>query len=117
MYLALGTVIALIAGGYFFVGAIQSRVPIDDEAANAMQDQAESNALAMQEQLSDLIADGATDEAQERMDSPLGLAMFRKCLEWTEFHDNHPSPSAQQNRDKSCGEFRRYVESGELPDM
>ena len=50
------------------------------------------------------------------MDSPTGQAMFRACLEWTEFHENHPSDDTLSNKEKACGEYRDYVDNGVLPE-
>ena len=114
-YLVAGGLLVLIVGALLFYRAMESRAPVDADEADAMQLQTDLNTRLMQDSLSDHIAGDTTDGAQERMESPLGLAMFRKCIEWTEFHDNHPSENAERNRDEACGEYRRYVDSGEIP--
>ena len=116
LYIALVGTAALVLGVIFVVRAIENRAPVDTEEAEAMQVQTDLNTQLMQDRLSDDITGGTTRGSQERMDSPLGLAMFRKCIEWTEFYDNHPSDHSRQNRDSACQEYRAYVESGTLPE-
>jgi len=115
-YLVLGGLIALIVGSLLFFRALEARAPVDIEDADSMSTQTELNMQLMQERLSDEIAGDTTGGGQERMDSPLGLAMFRKCIEWTEFYENHPSEDTEANRDEACGEYRRYVDTGEVPE-
>lgn len=90
--------------------------PVDAEQAQQLDQLNESNLLQMQEGLTDRVAGTLTSEQQERMQSPLGLAMFRKCVEWTEFNENHPSETSTANEQQACAEFRRYVETGAVPD-
>lgn len=90
--------------------------PIDSQDAEHLSLQNDLNLQQMQGGLTDRVADSLNSEQQERMQSPLGLAMFRKCVEWTEFNDNHPSETARANEQQACDEFRRYVESGDVPD-
>lgn len=90
--------------------------PVDADQALELDQLNESNVMQMQEGLSDRVAGTMTSEQQERMQSPLGLAMFRKCVEWTEFNENHPSDASRDNEQRACTEFRRYVESGTVPE-
>lgn len=90
--------------------------PVDAEQALELDQRNELNLLEMQEGLTDRVADTMTDEQQERMQSPLGLAMFRKCVEWTDFNDNHPSETSAMNEQQACAEFRQYIETGEIPE-
>lgn len=90
--------------------------PVDAEQALELDRLNESNLMEMQEGLADRVAGTMTSEQQERMQSPLGLAMFRKCVEWTEFNENHPSDTSRDNEQQACAEFRRFVESGAMPD-
>lgn len=90
--------------------------PVDADQALELDQLNESNVKQMQEGLSDRVAGTMTSEQQERMQSPLGLAMFRKCVEWSEFNENHPSDASRDNEQRACTEFRRYVESGTVPE-
>lgn len=90
--------------------------PVDAEQALELDRLNEVNLLEMQEGLTDRVAGTMTSEQQERMQSPLGLAMFRKCVEWTDFNDNHPSVTSRENEQQACAEFRRFVESGTTPE-
>lgn len=90
--------------------------PVDPEEAQALDALNQSNVLQMQEGLADRVAGSMTSEQQERLESPLGLAMFRKCVEWSEFNENHPSETSAANEQQACAEFRRYVTTGEMPE-
>ncbi len=90
--------------------------PVDADQALELDQLNESNVKQMQEGLSDRVAGTMTSEQQERMQSPLGLAMFRKCVEWSEFNENHPSDTSRDNEQRACTEFRRFVESGTVPE-
>ena len=117
MHLGLGAIIAVAAiAAMLLVTHLQGRAPIDEPQAEELAVQSDLNVQQMQEMLNDDIAGAQTSEQQDRMDSPLGLALFRKCAEWTEFNDNHPSDNARENRERACSEFRDYVESGDAPE-
>jgi len=107
------TVIALLAviGRYFSLSQ-----PADDAENAALAEQAESNAQLMQEQLSEQLVDRPINDEQARLDSPMGQALFRQCLEWTEFHENHPGETTLQNRDKACDRYRGYIATGAEPE-
>lgn len=90
--------------------------PVDAEQARELDQLNDSNRLEMQENIAARVAGSMTNEQQERMQSPLGLAMFRKCVEWTEFNENHPSETSRANEQEACDEFRHFVESGVVPE-
>lgn len=110
--------VALLAGLgiWLLIDVWQSHTPVDPQEAEAMNQQRELNTQLMQDSLSDQVAGTLNNEQQERMDTSLGLALFRKCTEWTEFNDNHPSENARTNEERACGEYRRYIETGVVPD-
>jgi len=89
--------------------------PADEAATGEIVDQGQSNLESMQQALEAEIAQLPRSEVQERLESPLGQALFRKCSEWIEFYDNHPDEEILEHRDKACGEYREYVENGTLP--
>jgi hypothetical protein len=90
---------------------------VDSSEAAAIAQQAELNLENMQQTLSEKIDDRPMNEAQQRMESPTGQAMFRKCAEWTEFYDNHPSDDSRANRDKTCAEYKDFVDNGVEPEQ
>ncbi len=111
---------ALVLGILSFL-ALTGRIPFSNRAADevetaAMAEQVELNAQFLQEHLSDRLTEQANSGEQARIDTPLGQALFRQCLEWTEFHENHPSDMSLENRDNACNEFRIYVRTGTEPE-
>jgi hypothetical protein len=115
--LLLATLVLVIVSYLGMTGSLPFSDQAADEAeAAAMAEQVELNAQFLQEQLSDRLAEQANTGKQARLDSPLGQALFRQCLEWTEFHENHPSDMSLENRDNACNEFRIYVRTGTEPE-
>ena len=90
--------------------------PADEAEAAALAEQSELNSQILQDQISEQLSSGPISEEQERLDSPIGQALMRQCLEWTEFHENHPSDSTLENRDMSCGEYNEYIATGKVPE-
>ena len=117
MRIGLGAIVAVAAiGVVLLVGHLRGRAPIEEPQAEELALQSDLNVQQMQETLNDEIAGAQTSDQQDRMDSPLGLALFRKCAEWTDFNDNHPSDNARENKERACSEFRDYVETGDAPE-
>jgi hypothetical protein len=85
---------------------------VSDTEATALAEQAEGITQLMQDQLAEQLVGQPINEEQTRLDSPKGQALLRKCLEWTEFHDNHPSGTTLSNRDNACNEYRDYIATG-----
>ncbi len=116
-YVATGTLAVLVLSYLALSGRLPySNQPADEEEAAAMAEQIDLNAQLLQEQLADRLTEQANSNEQGRLDTPIGQALFRQCLEWTEFHENHPSDSTLENRDSACDEFRHYVETGIAPE-
>ena len=90
--------------------------PADDAEAEALAEQSELNAQILQDQLTEQLTNGPNSVEQERLDSPMGQALMRQCLEWTEFLENHPSESTAENREKSCREYNEYIANGNVPE-
>ena len=95
--------------------SVSLQQPVNDTEANALADKTEGITYLMQDQLSEQLSGQLLDEEQARLDSPMGQALLRKCLEWTEFHDNHPSEITLLNRDDACNEHRDYIVTGIEP--
>jgi hypothetical protein len=85
---------------------------VAEPEVTALEQTATQNLEAMQSQLAADIAGRSTSEAQQRMDSPRGQALFRRCAEWTDFHEQHPGEDARRQRDAACARLRQYVETG-----
>lgn len=90
--------------------------PAAEAEVEALAEQAELNVQILQEQISEQLSNGPTGEQQERLDSPIGQALIRQCLQWTELHENHPAASTLQNRNNACDEYRNYIATGQLPE-
>lgn len=110
-------VFVAVAALVFAVLQWRARSPIDASEAAALALQSARNAELMQRGIADDLDAARTDDQQRRMTSDLGLAMFRKCAEWAEFNENHPSGHASENEQRACAEYRRYVEDGTLPEL
>ncbi len=106
--LGIAVIVLLALTGRFF--ALQQ--PVNDAEAAALAEQAEGITQLMQEQLSEQLVGQPLSAEQARLDSPMGQALLRQCLEWTEFHDNHPSEMTLLNRDDACNEYRDYIATG-----
>ena len=110
--------LVLLVPGYFAVTGLLSWMnrPADDAEAEALAEQSELNVQLLQDQIAEQLESGPISMEQERLDSPIGQALMRQCLEWTEFHENHPSDSTLENRDASCAEFNEYIATGNAPE-
>ena len=108
----------LLVLAYFAVTALLSWMnrPADDAEVEALDEQSELNAQLLRDQISEQLESGPISEEQERLDSPIGQALMRQCLEWTDFHENHPSDSTLENRDAICGEYNEYIATGNAPE-
>ena len=104
----------VLAAAYAGWRAYQA-TPVAPEQMQQLEQLGDLSMQSLNDTLTDRLADATTGAPQERMESQLGLALFRKCSEWTEFNDNHPSENAEQNRVKACNEYREYVDSGTIP--
>ncbi len=111
-----GLIVLAAAGAWLLVSRWWAGTPVEPRQLDAMNRQATLNTETMQDMLANEVTERTTSEQRDRLESPLGLAMFRKCIEWTEFRENHPSELALGNEQRACAEYRRYIETGELPD-
>lgn len=104
--------LGLALGWKFF----SDRQPVGAEESAAIAEQGELMTQQLQDQLTKQLANQPMSAEQERIDSPTGQALLRKCLEWTEFYDNHPDESSLLNRDTACDEYSDYIDSGTAPE-
>ncbi len=110
--------LVLLVVAFFAVSALLSWMnrPAHDAEVEALDEQSELNAQLLRDQISEQLENGPISEEQERLDTPIGQALMRQCLEWTEFHENHPSDSTLENRDASCAEYDDYIATGNTPE-
>ena len=106
--------IALVAG--YLVMAWRAAQPVDEAERDELAERALVNLDTLQRELEADIAAKPRSDIEERLESPLGQALFRHCSEWSEFHDNHPDEEVRAHRDEACGEYRDYVRTGALPE-
>lgn len=110
-------ILALLGGSaWLLISEWQRRAPVDAVEAEAMALQSSLNTEVMQRTLNEQLVGSTDDERQQRMSSELGLALFRRCVEWTELNDNHPDINSSDNVQRACDEYRHYVETGQIPD-
>ena len=117
LQIVLGLAVALVvATAGYLVAVGLSRAPAEPHEAQSMAEQVEQNTQSMRDTLEAQIAGHATGEEQARLDSAMGQALSRNCVEWTEFHDNHPGDDARAKRDAACAAYRDYVRTGRVPE-
>ncbi len=113
----IGISIVTIIAAIVLVVAIEwrDRQPVTAEETEDVVQQGDLNMLDMQDALTDQINALPPSESRQRMESEIGLALSRRCIQWTEVEDKDPSDENRENRERACGEFRDYVETGALP--
>lgn len=89
--------------------------PVTAEETEDVVQQGDLNVQSMQDALTDQIDSLPPSEALQRMESETGLALSRRCTQWTEVEERDPSDENRENRERACAEFRDYVETGALP--
>lgn len=117
LFAGIAVAAALLLGlaGYL-LARYQAGQPVEPAEAEALNELGQASIEDLQKQLEADIASLPRSEMEERLTSPLGQALFRKCSEWIEFHDNQPSDEARGYRDEACGEYRNYVDNGIEPE-
>ncbi len=108
--------ILLLVALAFFGRSASRQQPVNDTEASELAEQSEINTLLMQDNISERLAGRPLNAEQERLDSPRGQALMSKCLEWTEFHSNHPSDSTLLNKTAACKQYRDFIATGVEPD-
>lgn len=88
----------------------------DDAEIAELAEQGAQLSLQLQDQLTEQLENTPAHENQKRLDSPMGQALLRQCLEWTEFYDNHSGADALQNREEACSAYADYVAEGKKPE-
>ena len=90
--------------------------PVDAAAREELESSLLSTSLELQQQLTGDIDARQLAEETARAESDEGLRLYALCDAWIEFDTNHPDESTRENRDRACGDYRRYIETGELPE-
>jgi hypothetical protein len=106
---------ALAAAGFGWYLVDRQR-PVDAATRDELASSLLSTSLELQEQLTVDIDRRQLAEETLRAESEDGLRLYALCDAWIEFDNNHPDESTRENRDRACGDYRRYIETGELPD-
>lgn len=96
---------------------IDRQRPVDEAALDELESTMQSTALELQERLDADINARQLAEEKARTETDEGLKLASLCNAWIEFDANHPSESTEENRDRACGNYRRYITTGELPEL
>ncbi len=114
---AIGVSIVTIIAAIVLVVVIEwrGRQPVTADETEDVAQQGDLNVQSMQNALTDQINALPPSESQQRMESDLGLALSRRCIQWTEVEEKDPSDENRENRVRACEEFRNFVETGTLP--
>ena len=105
--------IAAIAAVGWYV--IDRQRPVSEEALEQLEATMLSTTLELKERLETDIDTRQLAEEKARAESDTGVKLAGLCNAWIEFDSNHPSDSTRANRDRACGEYKRYITTGELP--
>jgi len=111
-----GVTILLVAAAAGLWHWVDSRRPVDAASQSELDQQMLLATERLQEQLTTDIDERQLALEKERAESETGLGLYGLCTTWAEFYTNHPSESSLANRDRACSEYRRYVNTGELPE-
>jgi hypothetical protein len=106
-------IVAIAAGAYL----LDRQRPVDEAAILELETTMQSTALELQERLDADINARQLAEEKSRSETEDGLKLAGLCNAWIEFDANHPSESTAVNRDRACGNYRRYITTGELPEL
>jgi hypothetical protein len=90
--------------------------PASDSEMNTLRRLGTDATAQMQQRLELELIDRTTSGEQQRLDSPLGQALSRRCVEWTTLAENHPSPETTENQARACGALRNWVREGIAPE-
>ena len=107
------------AGGllaWLLVESVLERRQVPEDQRIELEHRTASNIETMQDRLMQELAIRTNNEAQQRMDTPRGQALFRMCTEWTEFHERHPDADTARARDDACRKLKTYIDEGDVPE-
>ena len=112
--LTAATVTLLLAGG-FAHWRYERQTPVDATALENLNHSLTATSLDITGRLTADIDARQLTAQKERAESETGVGLYRLCLTWAEFHSDHPSDDTLSNRDRACNDYRRYIDTGELP--
>ena len=112
--LTAATVTLLLAGG-FAHWRYERQTPVDATALENLDHSLTATSLDITGRLTTDIDARQLTAQKERAESETGVGLYRLCLTWAEFHSDHPSDDTLSNRDRACNDYRRYIDTGELP--
>lgn len=112
--LTAATVTLLLAGGFAY-WQYQRQTPVDATALEHLDHSLTATSLDITGRLTADIDARQLTAQKERAESETGVGLYRLCLTWAEFHSDHPSDDTLSNRDRACNDYRRYIDTGELP--
>jgi hypothetical protein len=114
VHIVLLGLLAAIIGGTWYV--IDRQRPIDEQALDELESTMLTTSLDLQGQLTTDIDMRQLAEEKARAESEEGLRLSALCTVWIDFDRDHHSETTRANRDRACNEYRRFVETGELPE-
>ncbi len=114
--LLLAAVVAtLLLGGGFAYWWYDRQAAVGTDALDALSRSLADTSIDLQNRLTADIDARQLAAEKERAESETGVGLYTLCTTWAEFHNNHPSDDTLANRDRACGDYRRYISTGELP--
>lgn len=116
MFLRVLVILIVLAGVVVTAFSLRSSPPATESEVDALRRLGIDATADMQQRLEEVLAARATSEEGARLDSPLGQALSRQCVEWSELNTNHPSPEIAANRDRACDQLQDWVRNGVEPD-
>ncbi len=108
-------VAALLLAVGFALWWYDRQAPVDAEAMEDLNRSLAATSMDLTERLATDIDARQLAAEKERAESETGVGLYNLCTTWAEFHSNHPGEGTLENRDRACGDYRRYVTTGELP--
>lgn len=107
--------LALVAVAATAAYWLDRQQPVDAITQEAFDADVMADTLDLQQQLTLDIDSRQLADEKARADSEDGLKLLGLCNAWIEFNENHPGEESLENRERACGNYRRFLESGELP--
>ena len=114
VHIVLLGLLAATAGGTWYV--IDRQSPVDAAALDDLESTMLTTSLDLQDKLTADIDSTQLAEEKARAESDEGLRLAALCNAWIDFDTDHPTDTSRANRDRSCSDYRRFVESGVLPE-
>ena len=114
VHIAVFGLFVLVAGGAWYL--YDRGQPVDAATLGELESEMLATSLDLQNQLTSDIDTRQLAEEKARAESAEGMRLAGLCNVWIDFDTDHPSETTRANRDRACGDYRRFVETGELPE-